>query len=470
MIHTKWNAAPGEAIKRNHPSRSIGLGKPLPTEARAGLSLGETRQRAFLNMVKQGWTQCPTYNLPIIDNLTLHYDGPLTTQAIQQTFSNTINPLGANQQSPPPGCTNVDTTFAEPGKFQTFAFVCAVQWRLDPEPVVFAAKGNSVVVPAAAVAKPVSPDAFVTQLNGAGIADLATAGSLGLTAAQGTTVGNYLPAILDWSGWFEQAAFYMTRGYNLIWQAGHNQLLMNDQLRYTAYVPSNAQDGSASSSEQPLAFYIRRTNAYYKQLGSSRLFLGIDRTRIGNQALGGTAGLSVFRPTRAYETVGATYGGVGVRQLLRGNNEFRRLTQPVMFWPGMPIGLKAQQTSADDANLMQAYLDIAFSGYSPVGLPASGAGTIPASFTDDSLIASGNSIAGTAATTGVEPSLDSPSVANSLELPAQRDYYKGGGFKVTVAFKGYEMTPEQADAWTNDVNIRRAVETECGCGMVFPGA
>jgi hypothetical protein len=459
-----------DSIKRQAPHRSIGFGKPLPDVPRGTLSLGETRKRAFVGMAKMGWTQCPTYNLPIIDSVTEHFDGPLTTAAIQATFANTINPLGANAQTPPPGCSQVDTTFAEPGKFQTFAFVCAIQFRIDVEPVTFAAKVNSMILPTAALAKPVSPDAFVTGINGAGIGDLATAGPLGLTAAQGTAVGNFLPGILDWSGWFEQAAFYMSRGYNLFWQAGHNQSLMNDSLRYTAYVPTNAQDGSASSSEQAIAFYIRRTNAYYKALSpaTTRIIASIDRVRLGSEQLGGTAGLSVFRPSRAYETVGATYGGIGIRQILKGNNEFRRLTSPAMFWPGMPIGLRAQVSSSDDQGLMQQYLDVAFAG-GPTGLPASGVGTIPASFTDDPLITSGSSIAGTAAVTGVEPSFDATSVANGLQLPAQRDYYQGGSFKITVAFKGFELTPDQAEMWNQDPSIKAAVQSECGCSMVFPG-
>src|ERR1700738_5254192 len=121
-------------IKRQAGHPSIGFGKPLPSAPPPTLSLGETRKRAFVGMAKMGWTQCPTYNLPIIDSVTEHFDGPLTTQAIQASFSNVINPLGVNAQSPPPGCTQIDTTFAEPGKFQTFAFVCAIQWRIDVEP------------------------------------------------------------------------------------------------------------------------------------------------------------------------------------------------------------------------------------------------------------------------------------------------------------------------------------------------
>lgn len=457
----------GENIPRQTPTRTVGFGAPLPTEPRGNLSLKETRKKAFVGAVKMGWKQCPTYNLPVIDSVALHYGGPLSSTAVQQTFGATINPLGANQQSPPPMCEVVETTFAEPGKFQTFAFVCAIQWMVDVEPEVGVFRVNSLVAPTSAVSKPVSPDFFMSTP-----ADITNAGALGLSNAAGgtnqTTSGNFLPAYLNWGVWQELFAYYMARAYSLFWQVGHSQYLTNDPLRYTAFVPSNAQDGSTSNSEAELLWMIRRTNAYYRAtLASTKIALMIDRVRVGNKSLGGTAGLSVFHPSRAYETGGITYGGVGLlSKLLKGNQEFRRLTAPVMFWPGQPIGLKAQVSAQDDQILMQQWLDASFSG-GPTGLSA---GVVPATMTEDAFISTGATVAGTGSTTGVEPSLDAVEVDNSMQPFAQRDYYKGGSWKLRVAFKGFELTPDQAEMWTNDKSLQDAVRQECGCSLAFPGA
>ena len=278
------------------PVRRIGQGSWNPN---APL---QERQKRFIGFI-QSMQGMPTYNVPTIDSVTLHYDGPLTTAAVQGSFGTTINPLGANQESPPPGCVQVDTTFAEPGKFQTFALVCAIQWRLDIEPIEFTAKVNSWSAPATGAAKPVSPDMF-------NVGDTAIAtGTLGLGGSQTMT-----PADLEWGWWQGEAFFHMVRGYNLQWQYGHNFNLLNDTLRYTAFLPSNAQDGSASSSQVDINYYTRRTNDYYREMfDTPQIALTIDRARLGNMTLpvgeGAIAGQSVYRPSRAYELVGATYGG-----------------------------------------------------------------------------------------------------------------------------------------------------------------
>lgn len=390
----------------------------------------------------------PTYNVPTIDSVTLHFDGPLTDAAIGATFADVIDPLGANIASPPPGCTQVDSTFAEPGKFQTFALVCGIQWRLDIEPVEFTAPINGWTAPTSSSPKPVSPDVF-------SVADLATNGTLGLGAGQ-----TMVPGQLEWTTWITEAFFHMVRGYNLRWQYGHNYNIINDTLRYTAFLPSNAQLGSASNSEVDIDYYLRRTNDYYRDvLESPFTALSVDHIRLGNMTLGEAAGLSVFKPSRAYERVGATYGGGSVHPMLKGNTEFRKLTVPFLAWPGVPLGLKAQVQSSDDQQLMQKYLSATY-GFG---------GAPPAQFTEDVNVAIGNNVAQiTSGVTQQEPSLDSPSAPEFVRMLSQRMPFKGGGFKITVAFKGYELTPDQASMVQNP-DVRAAIQSECGCGMGVPG-
>jgi hypothetical protein len=437
----KWNL---QEVDREVPTRKLGMGA-MPVN---GASKSD-RTRALIGFIKQVAT-CPTYNLPVLDNVTVHYDGPLTDAALTSTFGEVINPLGANPESPPPGSSQVDTTFAEPGKFQTFNLICGIQWRLDLEPLSFTVLGNSwapaggTTAGAPVVAMPVSPTDFNVNASNP---DTATAGPLGLASGETMT-----QAALEWAWWSELACYYMARGYNLDWQWGNRARLLNDTLRYTAFTPSNAQDGSASNSNVDINYFVRRTNNYYQSiLGASQIFLAADRSRIGNMTLTGV-GQSVFRPDRSNEFVGATFGGVGLKQYLKGNGEFRRLTTPFLCGPGIPIGLKARQSNTDDGSLMRQYFSATY-GFG---------GAAPVSFTPSSVISPGASVAGTSAVTGAEPSLDSPVAPRSQQLNGARVAYKGGAWKLTIAFKGFELTADQAQGIT-DPDVQRAIQAECGC-------
>jgi hypothetical protein len=433
-------------VNRDEPTRKLGMGS---------FNRNESKQDAKNRLVGfiQAAQKCPSYNLPVIDNVTIHYDGPLTDTAVNQSFGNVINPLGANPETPPPGAFQVDTTFAEPGKFQTFNLICGIQWRLDFEPLCFTVLGNSWT-PAniqAAAAMPVSPSDFnVNAVHPDTVTGAAGANSpLGLVTNE-----SMVQAALQWGWWADLAGYYMARGFNLQWQWGNRQLILNDQLRYTAFTPSNAQDGSASDSNVDVPFFVRRTNNYYQtQLSSLSLFLAADRSRIGNMTLGGNTGLSVFRPDRSNEFVGATYGGTALKQYLRGNSEFRRLSYPFLIKPGVPIGLKAVQSNTDDSNAMRQYLSWT-NGFGGVG---------PANFTPSTAVLTGASIAGTPGITGAEPSLDTPVAPQSQQLNSNRVEYKGGGWKLTVAFKGFELTPDQAALLDQNPDIQSAIQSECGC-------
>ena len=438
----------GNQIKtdRKSPFRQIGFGG-LP-----GDSADQRKQRFVAAMRKN--LQCQSVNMPNIDTVTVHYDGPLTPAEVQGSFGATINPLGAGLDNPPPGASQVDSTFAEPGTFQTFALVCAIQWRFDLDPVMWTAKGNAYTTPTAGVAKPPSPDVLIPQVGGSGNGDFGTAAALGVAA------GAMTPAILEWAWWCEMAFYYMTRGYNLQWQYGHNFNLLNDNLRYTAFLPSSAQEGSASSSEIDYAFFARTSNYYYVQsLASTSIFMLLDRIRAGNDTLGGTAGQSVYHPTRAFDTVGATYGGGGLRPMLHGNAEFRRLSTPFLAWPGVPLGLKAQVQSTDDQQRMQNWFD-ATNGFG---------GTAPASFTEYANLNTGASLPGTSGQTGVELSLDSAPLAESMQTFAQKTVFKGGPFRISVGFQGWELSPEQAELLRQQ-DVRDALQQGCGCQVGWQGS
>jgi hypothetical protein len=446
-----WNQV--DNLKKT-PARQIGFGS-VPGATR------EEKIQRFIGAMKRNM-QCPSVNVPNIDTVTVHYNGPLSPANTTAAFGATINPLGASVETPPPGASQVDSTFAEPGKFQTFALVTAIQWRFDVDPIAFTAKCNALQLAnnTTLVAKPVSPDFWVNSVAGAGTGDTTTSatapGPLGLAVNQ-----SMIPAVLEWAWWAEMGFFYMSRGYNLQWQYGHSFNLLNDKLHYTAYMPSVAQNGSASSSEIDLALFLNRMNQYYVgTLGSTVIGIAIDRMRAGNDTLGGVAGLSTFHPTRAFDTIGGTYGGTGLQSILQGNKEFRKLAVPFLAWPGVPLGLKLQVQSTVDQILMQQQFD-ATSGFG---------GAIPGSFADSPLLLNTTTIAGTTGTTGVELSLDpAGALAESLQVPTGRTIFKGSPWRMTVAFKGWELSPEQAEMIRQDDGVRASVGAQCGCTVASPG-
>lgn len=373
----------------------------------------------------------PTYNLPTIESVRVHFSGPISPTNINGFFGDTINPFGCSDVTPPPGATSVESTFAEPGKLQTFGLVCAIGFHLEPIPWIWTTTGNAFATPETGVAKPFSPDVFTG-------ADAAASG--------------LVPAIVDFGGWQERAFYHMVRAYNLIWQFGSRTNIVRDSLRYTAYVPSNAQDGSSSSSLRDSGFDINQGNEYYvNTLGSPFIFLTMDRIRVGGigATAPGPAGSSSFRPYRN-DLVAATYGGAGVRAYLRGNTDFRKLTVPYLLKPGVPIGLRADVSDTDEQQMMQAWL----SATDQLG------GTIPATFTDFPNLNTG---AGTGAQ---ELQLDNTVVSETTL--AQRMYFKFGAFKVTETIKGFELTDDQADA-LKAVDLSTALMQECGVQMTGGG-
>jgi hypothetical protein len=430
--------------KPNDPARKIGMG----ADFRTGMGQGTPAQR-FIGAV-QAQLRSPNWTLPSIEHVRIHYDGPLNDNAVQQSFGNSINPLGASIDSPPPGSVAVESTMAEPGKFQTSVLVMAVGWHFTPEPLIFTMKGNSWTAPTTTGSlAPVSPDSFDSQDD-----------AVGATGPLGAATGSMVQAWADWGAWQEIAAFHMANAYNLVWQMGNRTFLMRESLRNTMYVPGNAQNGSSSSSEQDVWYYARNINNYYRNNlspATQSIFLPADRTRIGNMILvaGGvtTTGLSVFRPTRAYETVGATYGGMGLRGLLAGNQEFRRLSSPFLMKPGVPIGLRADVAinASSDQTEMQAWLSATYNGL--------GGGSIPPTFQVDQNLAATGVVAGGAV--GMEPSLDATVAAEPITTFSKRAGFKGGSWKLSTILKGFELTDAQAD-FLKDPSVQSSLQS-CGC-------
>jgi len=430
---------------RDHPTRKLGMGRLPGNNA-------EEKKNSFLGFLK-GMGNCPSYNIPTIDTVSLNFGGPLTDAQVLASFGDTINPLSACETACPAGCTQVDSTFAEPGKFQTYVLICGIQWRIDFEPQVFTALGNGLTTPTVAQPTVISPD-FVPANEAGGVA---ANPPFGLAAGQSLS-----QSALEWGWWAELAAYYMALGYNLEWQWGNRQTLLREQLRYTMFAPTVGE--GASSSDVDVNSFARRTNDYYQNcLDSSQIFLPANVSRLGHELASAEGGVeqSMIRPTRAYEFVGATYGGTVLKALLKGNTEFRRLGCPFLIGPGIPIGLRAVQSNSTFSSLMQAYLS-ATQGYG---------GTIPADFTASSLISAGSSAGApgwVAGASGLEPSLDVVPTTESIPVLGDRTVFKGGTWRLTVGFRGFELQPEQQTFLLDPAFLDR-IKSECGCSCYVRG-
>src|SRR5271169_6660897 len=117
---------------RDKPSRKLMFGKPLGAPG----SDKQTRVQKFIGAV-QALQKCPTYNLETIESVTINYPGALTPAATAASFGPTISPLSSNVDNPPAGASEVFSSMADPGKFQLYTLICAVQWRFDIDPMVF---------------------------------------------------------------------------------------------------------------------------------------------------------------------------------------------------------------------------------------------------------------------------------------------------------------------------------------------
>lgn len=382
---------------------------------------------------------CPTYNMPVIEQVRWTLSGPMLTADVTSDFGAEIDLFGSGKNVP--GIAFVETTMAQPGQLQTPTLACAIGFHLEPEPLCFTAQGNAWTHPTVAgTTAPPSPDVF-TQNDRAN-------GALNAAIAAGTQV--MVPAVYEHGWWANYAAWHMVRGYDLRWKIGQHTNIMDEVLRHTAYMPPSAQEGSASSSQVDIVDFVRQLNEHYDGLGSALDFLKITHVREGSVTVA-AANVGVFRPSRAFQVVGATYGGMDLRSMLRGNSEFRQLTVPYLIQAGIPIGLVCQESDSVEAEIMRRYLDIS---------QGQGAGLIPPTIADQANIAALSASGGNIA---LEQTLDTPPVNVSQAVDEDVALYKGGEFKISMLIKGFEVDGDWAAVLNANPDLRKAVLDECGC-------
>jgi hypothetical protein len=427
-----------KALPRVAPEKAVGFGMtPNAAKLNAAAAKGEGLG-SWADAVNDS-KDCPVWNMDVIEQVRWTMEGPQTDQSVTKNFGAEIDLFGSGKS--PQDIDYVETTMAQTGETQTHFITCYVGFHLEPEPLSFTASGNAWTHPVTGAVQPPSPNAFTENdiFNGA----------LGVALAGGTPTQIMVPAIYRHGWWANYVAWHMVRAYNLRWKIGQHTNIMDEVLRHSAFMPPSAQEGSSGSSEVDIDLFVRDLNDRYDSMGSALDFLKINRTRYGSAF--GTAGtnLGVFLPSRDQQTVGVTYGGIGLRGLLKGNSEFRKLALPYVIAPGVPIGLILQENDAVQATKMREYLSIT-NGFG---------GSIPPIVTDDENILDGYD--GTNATpVGLERTVDGFNVAQSM--PAGTAMFEGGELKLSLMIKGFEVTKQWYDVLSANPDLMTVVQQQCG--------
>lgn len=402
-----------------------------PNEAKIRAGLGASGLGSILDIMKAS-SETPVWNMDVIEQVRWTMSGPQTDESVAKNFGAEIDLFGSGRS--PEGIDYVETTMAQTGQTQTHFVACYIGFHMEPEPLCFTARGNASTHPISAVAQPPSPDVFTQndRVNGA----------FGATVAAGTAT--FLPAVLRWGWWANYVCWHMARAYNLRWKIGQHVNIMDEQLRHTAYMPPSAQEGSASSSQVDVNTFVANANKRYDSLGSALDFLPANFIRIGSDAVGlAGANVGLFVPSRDFELVDATYGGMDLRSMLKGNSEMRKLCVPYVIAPGVPIGLFLQECDTVQGDTMRQFLSIT------QGL----GGAIPPSFTPDN-----NYIAeptATSATTMLERTLAGANVPQQVD--AERVIFEGGDLKLTLPIRGFEVSADWYNQLSSSADIRAAV-------------
>ncbi len=131
--------------------------------------------------------------------------------------------------------------------------------------------------------------------------------------------------------------------------------------------------------------------------------------------------------------------------MIKNNSEFRELSLPYLITPGVPIGLKCQETDSVQAALMRSFFSIT-DGFNT---------TVPPQITDAADVLA--SLTATGANVMLEQTFDAAPILVAQQVPAQRIPFKGGEWKMGLLLKGYEVDQNWGDVLRGDPAIRDIV-------------
>jgi len=406
---------------------------------------------SILDAMQQS-SQTPVWNMDVIEQVRWTMTGPQVDESITVNFGAEIDLFGSGKS--PFGIDYVETTMAQTGQTQVNFVACYVGFHIEPEPLCWTVIGNAVDHPTQGGQKPPSPDVFTRNdyFNGA------------LFDPNGPNVGmSFVPAILRWGWWANYVGWHLARAYNYRWKIGQHVNIMDEQLRHTAYMPPNAQEGSASNSQVDTVTFVSNVNKRYDALGSALNFMPVDFVRSGSTSsiqnplaapptdANPTVNLGVFNPNRHFELVPATYGGMDLRSMLRGNSEFRKMCVPYVIPRGVPIGIFLQETDSVQGDQMRQFLSITqgLGGQTPPAITPDLNWNADFTWTNDPNLTSVNTVM-------LEATMEASTYA-AQQVDAQRVIFQGGDLKLTLPIRGFEVSQDWYTQLSSNADLRDAI-------------
>ena len=441
----------------NDAWKHAGFGSGMEAQlTELGKSLGKTgagAAMAQLSDIMKTACGCPNFVIPTVEQVSLRFGGPLSTVNATQIFNADFDLF--NTQRNAPGLVSYESTFSggQGGEPQQSELLIGYFHHISVTPHRFTSPVNAWTAKSVPTVQPASYDVtgFYDTLPAT------TAGPLGLAASD-----VFVPGYLDWGNWLDDAMWFYVRAFNIRWNLGQHETMLDEPAIKRTFLRDNVQEGTGSSSQVAIAPYIAQLNAYYREyLATSLIALKVDHVRYGvtNDYAAGAAKASLVRLSNALKFIDVTYGGAGFRRLrgdLKGNGEHNRLTK-AMCWPrGVPFGLKLEQ---NDAVYWQSFINAITADNSAAP------GIIPQQYQDDANITPTVSVAtatggaSTAAQGGApEYSSDSPQVLTSGGGFAQSAGFKGGPWEMTLGLTGFPFPQNLMGAMCANADIASQVE------------
>jgi hypothetical protein len=357
-------------------------------------------------------TSCGFTQVPVIEYVTWTVTLPVKDDDLVKTFGTTIDVLQSPKQAPA-GVEESDSSFVQNGTLQTDMLAFGVGIHGFGEPLQFSIIGNAMT-PLPAPGSPIfSPDVFTTN-------DV-TANAM--QNVEGTST--ILPAELEWGGADWNALWHMMNGYKFVWTMQQRYNVIQELAADVAYFGPYAEAEAASDSEVIAQQYVRQVNDKYRELNAGGIFVPVSGRRVGSVSIAGPANLGVFHPTRDFDLVGATWGGIRNQQ---GGccKPFRQFAKPVLLDRGIPIGMSLQQQDEYHATQMRRYMSLTESlggNLAIVGIDAQVHGLTQTGtnvFNELTLDVGSNVLAG-------------------QQVNTDRVIFKGGTMKMAILIKGVEV-------------------------------
>jgi hypothetical protein len=384
-------------------------------DASPGRLIGLGQAPSSTNIV-QSVLSCGFTQVPVIEYVTWTVDLPVPDTAIDGTFGDEIDVL----QNPKavPGVTDVDSSFVINGILQVDMLVIGFGIHGFAEPTNGTQIGNYInPAPTAGAVNP-SPDAYTQNdvIYGALGTDIGTGGVAGATAIT--------PSLIEWGVCAQNALWHLMNAYQFQWIMQQRYLLINELAADVAYFGSYAEAVGAGSSSEAFQRIANRVNTKYASLGAPGAFVPVNFTRFGSRTVGGD-NVGVFHPTRAYDQLDITWGGLRVQGMTGMVQPFRKLFKPVLLEKGIPIGMLLRVQDEYHQTEMQTYL-------AQSDLRGGTVATVPVGPVTSGLTS-------TSANEALELTLDATPITVAQQVQTDRVLLKGGAMQLGILVKGFEV-------------------------------